>query len=200
MLVLLACSKFEQEQPRDKLQLNRFVWSAYSWHMNDSMTRWDFHLRHSVEVKPGGECIITYREGFGGQIKRYKTRLSPALLSQVNAALAYQSYQTSYTEEAPGQKGMLYCGPTYCFDFEGGVGQQYIKYFPHLLPLRLARLSDSLQVILKENNLGRAEKLDGKPLDFAAYSQRLKEAAGSTDQLPPPQGSRIRFVPPEITE
>jgi hypothetical protein len=197
LFVLLACSK-PKEAPR-QLNLKKLVWSAYNWHLNDSVTQWEFYLSHYVEVKPTGECLIMYRGGYEGEAHLYRTQLSPAFIHQINAAFTNHSYSDSYTQ-SPEDRLVVYCGPTYCFDFAGETGQQYVTYIPRFLPVELSKLSDSLRTMLHKDHLSRAEKLEGKSLDWLSYAQQLKNRVGITDSLPLPKASEVKFVPPPITE
>jgi hypothetical protein len=191
--VFLACSNWQQEQ--SKLQVDKFIWSAYSWHLNDTTNQYVFYLGEYLEIAPSGEGFLMRHDTFMGRPHFYSFHLTDAQLSQLNATFSGRVYADSYTPTEP----IIYCGPTYSFAYRVAKQSKTIRYIPPALPESLQEIVKLLEKSTAVERVQLGEEAANNPFfHYVGYSKQLEKQLIETEGAPvPPKVSSVQFVPPD---
>jgi hypothetical protein len=190
--ILFACSDRQQEQT--KLQANKLIWSAYSWHLNDTTNQFGLYVGQYLEIAPNGEGLLMRHDTFMGTPHFYSFRLSNAELARINAAFANRAYADNYSPDEP----LLYCGLAYRFEYILAKQTKTIDYIPPALPKSLRQIVELLEKSTVVERLQMDQK-EGKNalFHYVGYSKKLEKQFIETDEVPvPPKASSIQFVSP----
>lgn len=195
--LLLTCAGKQETQRA--LQWDRFIWSAYSWHLNDTTARFSLYLGQYLEIAPDGSCFIMRHDTFMGPPQLGTIQLSDTVLSRLHAAFAGRAYADAYDAAPAG--GLLYCGPAYLLEYvpAGRHTTKRIRYIPPLLPQPLKDIASQLGTIVRQRNFSSFPgAVQEQRFHYAGYRQRLERHLIATEGVPiiPPRTGTIRFAPP----
>ncbi len=176
----MSCAKPQEET--QKLRLQNFVWSAYTWHWNDTTKQNQFYLGHYLEIKPNGECFIMRHDTFMGQPTFYQTKLPDTLLVQLNAAFAKGIDSTNFRQSQADSVIDGYISHHqifYCFDYSTSTGKpQFFKYYAkflgNYLPENLVPIHHQLNTVTYQPKLVKLEERPASVL-YDHYAVQLKE-------------------------
>jgi hypothetical protein len=217
MVSLFSCREVAKGPP---LQLNKFIYSAYRWRLNDSTNNYDFYLDQYLDIDSNGKCRILHHEKFGGNNPKYFiANVNAEQLSELNALFVDKTYKSEYGPDT----SIIYDGLTYNIDylspfvdktnrnefssdtppiydgFTHGIeylspktGHHIIQFIPGYAPISIQNLKTKLEHIIFD-----PDNVSAKQFILTEFRDSMKVWSVIGHSLPPPP-KIINFNPPAI--